>query len=152
VGIHLMPTLMVFAGCLPLYPAMATATRPLGLLDAAAALVTGGAIWLEATADRQLVRFRRSNPPPEAFLDTGVWSRCRHPNYLGEIGFWWGVYLFALAADPSAWWAGVGALAITLLFRFVSLGLIDRRMLERRPAYEQRMATTPALVPRLIGR
>jgi steroid 5-alpha reductase family enzyme len=151
-GIHLMPTLMVFAGCLALFPALATGTRPVGLPDVAAALVTGGAIWLEATADRQLLRFRRQEPPREAFLDTGVWSRCRHPNYLGEIGFWWGLFLFAVAADPSAWWSGAGALAITLMFRFVSLGLIDRRMLERRPAYEQRIATTPALIPRLFGR
>jgi steroid 5-alpha reductase family enzyme len=152
VGIHLMPTLMVFAGCLALYPALATGTRPLGLLDLAAALATGGAIWLEATADQQLLRFRRSNPPREAFLDTGLWSRVRHPNYLGEIGFWWGLALFALAADPSAWWACAGAVSITLLFRFVSLGLIDRRMLERRPAYARRLQTTPALIPRLFGR
>jgi steroid 5-alpha reductase family enzyme len=147
-GIHLMPTLLVFAGCLALYPALATGTRPLGLLDLAGVIVTGGAIWLEAIADQQLLRFRQSRPPREAFLESGLWARCRHPNYLGEIGFWWGLYLFALAADPSAWWTGVGAVSITLLFRFVSLGLIDRRMLERRPEYKRRLESTPALIPR----
>ena len=32
-GIHLMPTFWVFVGCLPLYPALAAATRPFGVLD-----------------------------------------------------------------------------------------------------------------------
>jgi hypothetical protein len=51
--------------------------------------------WHHAGADRGLLRFRLSNPPAEAFLDTGAWSWCWHPDYLGEIGFWWGLYVFA---------------------------------------------------------
>jgi steroid 5-alpha reductase family enzyme len=148
-GLHMMPTLMVFAGCLALWPALATGTQPFGALDVAAAVITSGAILLEATADKQLRRFRLSEPPAEAILATGVWSYCRHPNYLGEMGFWWGLYLFALAAEPTAWWTGAGALAITLLFRFVSLKLIDDRMLARRPDYKARMERVPALLPRL---
>ncbi len=148
-GLHMMPTLMVFAGCLALWPALVTGTQPFGAVDVAATVLTGGAILLEGTADNQLRRFRLSNPPPTAILDTGVWAFVRHPNYLGEIGFWWGLYLFALAADPQAWWTGVGALAITLLFRFVSLKLIDDRMVARRPDYKARMETVPALLPRL---
>ncbi len=147
-GLHLMPTLLVFAGCLAMVPALMTGTRPLGPLDAAATLVTGLAIWLEATADAQLRRFRLSGPPAEAILETGLWARCRHPNYLGEILFWWGLFGFALAAAPGSWvWTGAGALAITLLFRFASLKLIDDRMLERRPGYKRRMETVPALLP-----
>ena len=149
VGLHMMPTLMVFAGCLALWPALVTGDQPFGALDVLAAGITGGAILLEATADQQLRRFRLAQPPPEAILETGVWAYCRHPNYLGEIGFWWGLYLFALAAEPEAWWTGAGALAITLLFRFVSLKLIDDRMLARRPDYKARMETVPALVPGL---
>jgi steroid 5-alpha reductase family enzyme len=147
-GLHMMPTLLVFAGCLALVPAVMTGTRPLGPLDAAAAGVTGFAIWLEATADAQLRRFRLSGPPPEKILDTGLWARCRHPNYLGEILFWWGLYGFALAAAPQTWmWTGIGALSITLLFRFASLKLIDDRMLARRPEYKARMESVPALLP-----
>ena len=148
-GLHMMPTLMVFAGCLALWPALVTGTQPFGALDVLATGVTAGAILLEATADQQLRRFRRSQPPASAILDSGVWAYCRHPNYLGEIGLWWGLFLFALAAEPSAWWAGSGALAITLLFRFISLKLVDDRMLARRPDYKARMETVPALLPRL---
>ena len=148
-GLHMMPTLLVFAGCLALWPALAAGSRPIGALDLLACTVTAGAIALEAVADQQLRRFRLSQPSAEAILETGVWAWCRHPNYLGEIGFWWGLFLFAPAAQPKAWWMGAGALAITLLFRFASLKLIDDRMLARRPAYRARMQRVPALLPRL---
>jgi steroid 5-alpha reductase family enzyme len=149
VGLHMMPTLLVFAGCTALWPALVTGTQPFGVLDVIAASITAGSILLEATADQQLRKFRLSQPAPEAILDTGVWAYCRHPNYLGEIGFWWGLFAFSLAAQPEVYWTGAGALAITLLFRFVSLKLIDDRMLARRPGYRARIETVPALLPRL---
>ena len=150
-GLHMMPTLLVFLGCLAMAPALMGGGRPFGVIDVAAAALGVTAISLEATADKQLRRFRLSNPPPEAILDTGLWALCRHPNYLGEILLWWSLFGFAVAAAPSTWWwTGVGALAITLLFRFVSLKLIDDRMLARRPEYKTRLETTPALLPGLL--
>ena len=148
-GLHLMPTLLVFAGCLPLWPALAQGTAPLGLLDLAATLLTAGAIALEAVADQQLRDFRLSKPAPGAILSTGIWAHIRHPNYTGEVLFWWGIFGFGLAAaGTSAWWTGAGALAISLLFNFISVDLIDTRMLARRPDYKHRMETVPALLPR----
>ncbi len=145
-GIHLIPTLVVFLGCLPLYPAL-TRTTPLGPLDALAVAVTGGAIWIEARSDNQLRRFVRSDPAPGAILSEGLWALCRHPNYLGEMGFWWGLALFAIAADPASWWTGVGALSITLMFRVVSLPMIEARMLARRPHFAAHAAGTPMVIP-----
>jgi steroid 5-alpha reductase family enzyme len=148
VGIHLMPTFWVFLGCLSLIPAIATGARALGPLDVVAFAVTAGAIALETMADEQLLRFRRSNPPPGQTLSRGLWALSRHPNYLGEISLWWGLYLFALAADPSAWGCVAGPLSITLLFTFVSVPMIDRRSLARRPGYAEHMARVPAIFPR----
>lgn len=147
VGLHMMPTALVFLGCLSLFPALVTGRAPLGPVDAAAFFVTAGAIALEAAADQQLRKFRLSNPPPGTILESGVWSWCRHPNYLGEIGVWWGLCLFALAADRAAWWTVVGPLAITSLFAFVSVPLLDTRSLARRPGYAEHMARVPALFP-----
>lgn len=146
-GIHLMPTVVVFLGCLPLLAALGPSPSGLGLLDLLAFCVTAGAIWLESEADRQLVRFLRSHPAPGAFLDTGLWALCRHPNYLGEILFWWGLYLFGLAADPSCWWTLLGPVAVTLLFVFVSVPMMDQRMRARKPAYAAHMRACRALLP-----
>ena len=43
-GLHMMPTLMVFAGCLALWPALVTGREAFGALDVAATSLTGGAI------------------------------------------------------------------------------------------------------------
>ena len=146
-GVHFFPTLIVFAGCLPLWAVLARAGRPFNWLDGLATVVTAGAIVTEAVADRQLHRFRQTGSAPGTILQTGLWAYSRHPNYLGEIGFWWGLYLFALAAHWAYWWTGVGALSITLLFVFISVPMIDRRHLARRPEYAAHMANLPAIWP-----
>jgi steroid 5-alpha reductase family enzyme len=147
-GIHLMPTLWVFAGCLALYPALAAPTRPFGALDAIAVLVTAGSIWIEKRADDELRRFRREAHGPQAILTTGLWAWSRHPNYFGEMGFWWGLWLFGVSANPAWWWTVAGPVSITLMFRFVSLPMVETRMLERRPDYAAHTKTLPLVMLR----
>jgi steroid 5-alpha reductase family enzyme len=145
-GIHLFPTALTFAGSLALFGAIAT-SAPLSIVDAIAALVTVTAIAIEARADRELRDFVRSKPAPDAILDTGLWAYSRHPNYLGEILFWWGLALFSVAAGAPLYWALPGAIAITLLFVFVSIPMIERRMAKRRPGWAAHRRRVPALVP-----
>jgi steroid 5-alpha reductase family enzyme len=145
-GIQLMPTLTVFAGLLAVWPAMRD--RPLNGIDAAAFIVTAAAIAVEATADIQLHRFTGDPANRGRIADRGLWRVSRHPNYLGEIAFWWGMWLFGLAAAPSWWWTVAGPIAMVLLFAFVSVPMMDRRSLARRPAYAEHMRRVPALLPR----
>jgi steroid 5-alpha reductase family enzyme len=147
VSIHLLPTAWVFLGLLPVYPALAGPGAPLGWLDLTAALVTGGAVAVEGIADLQLRRFLARRRRPEEVLDTGLWAVSRHPNYLGEVLFWWGLFLFGLAAGPGWGWTVVGPLAITALFTLVSVPWMDRRMLARHPAWAERLRRVPALLP-----
>ena len=109
--------------------------------------MTGAAIWIEAISDAQLRGFRNTNPPAGTILKSGLWAYSRHPNYFGEILFWWGLYLFGLAAEPTMWWTIIGPSAITLLFVFISVPMIDKRSLVRRPGYTEHMMTTSAIVP-----
>ena len=146
-GIEMMPTTIVFLGCLSLYPALAIGTSPFGVLDWFAIVVTAGAIILETTADEQLRKFVGANPKPGKIMSTGLWAYSRHPNYLGEIMFWWGLFLFAISADISYWWVVVGPVAMTLLFIFISIPMMDKRNLERKPGYREHMKKVPALVP-----
>jgi steroid 5-alpha reductase family enzyme len=146
-GLHLIPTLIVFLGCLPLYPALATGVRPFGAIDVLAIAVTASAIALESRADQQLRRFVARRRDASELLDRGLWARSRHPNYFGEILFWWGLYLFGLAADPSSVWTLSGPLAVTGLFHFVSLPMIEKRMLERKPGFAAYRERTSLLIP-----
>ncbi len=144
-GIHLFPTLMVFACMVPVWFALTT-PAPLGVADLLAAVVTAAAIALEAGADRQLHAFR-AQATPGAVMRTGLWSMSRHPNYLGELGFWWGLWGFALATDLGHAWTVIGPLGMAAMFRFVSIPMIEARMLARRPAYADVLADIPMLLP-----
>ncbi|MBU1226415.1 MAG: DUF1295 domain-containing protein [Actinobacteria bacterium] len=141
-GLQMMPTLIVFAAMLPVLAVTRGAGNGFGVLDVAAAVVTAGSILLETAADEQKRRYRGTG-----FVATGVWGWCRHPNYLGEVGFWWGIFLFALAAGWGNWWTVAGPIAMTILFATVSVPLMDRRML-RHPGYREHMDRVPALIPR----
>jgi len=184
-GIHLVPTIMVFLGCLPLRWAMCDAGAgaeigpvvkgyigptsfwidnvPLTWVDIVAAAVTLGAIVLAFVADEQLRRFRRNPANKGVCIRSGLWSLCRHPNYLGEVAFWWGLSLFAwgtwwwsgpswlapfdIRATDAPWWSGVGAFAITLLFVFVSVPMMEKRELATRAGYAEYRRATPMLLP-----
>ena len=151
-GIHLFPTLQVFMGMLPVYALTVLGGRPFNWLDIVAAVVTFSAITLQMASDFQLHAFA-DRAEPGASLDTGLWARCRHPNYLGEIGLWVGLALFGLAAYPAGWlWVGLGAIAMILMFRFASIPMMEERSLERRPEYADVMARIPMLLPRVFGK
>lgn len=151
-GVQVMPTLVVFVGMLAVFPAVTVTSRAVGVIDGLAFVVTAAAVATEATADRQLHRFAADPANRGRIIDRGLWSRSRHPNYLGEIAFWCGMWLFAVAAAPAWWWTVVGPLAMMLLFTFVSVPLMDRRSLQRRPAYAEHMGRVPAIVPFLPPR
>lgn len=145
-GLHLFPTVQVLLGCTALYRALVGAS-PFAWLDVLGCLAGASAVFIEATADRQLHRFARDNRDPQRILDTGLWAWSRHPNYFGEVLFWWSLFLFAFSADRSAWWTAVGALSITGMFVFVSIPLIEKRMLDKRPHYAGHQKRVSPLVP-----
>jgi steroid 5-alpha reductase family enzyme len=146
-GIHLFPTLMVFLGCLAIYPVMIMGSSDPGILDGVAVVITSGAILIEGTADSQLRAFTASKPPREAIMSSGLWAYSRHPNYFGEVSFWWGLFVFSIAADPSYWWTIAGPISITIMFLTVSIPMMEKRMLARRPGFAERQRTVPALAP-----
>ena len=144
-GLHLFPTVMTFLGCLPLFWALVVPTAP-GWLDGLAAAVTLAAIALETVADEQLRRFRRRPGGGEASIDEGLWRWSRHPNYFGEVAFWFGLWLFGLAAGAPAWTA-VGWVAMVVMFVFASIPLAEARALARRPDFAERQRRVSMLVP-----
>jgi steroid 5-alpha reductase family enzyme len=147
VGIELMPTIMVFLGCLSLFPALSIGKNTFGLLDIIAVIVTAGAILVETIADEQLRRFTAKMTRPGAIMDKGLWAYTRHPNYFGEVMFWWGLFIFGLAADYAYWWTVIGPTAIIALFVFISIPMMEKRSLERRPGYDEHRKHMPALFP-----
>ncbi len=147
-GIHLFPTIMVYLGCLPLYGIAHAEANPLNWLDVLGAVVLLGAVALAFVADEQLRRFREDPANRDTVIDIGLWGRSRHPNYVGEISTWWGLWLFGLAAGVAWWWTVAGAVAITAMFVFASVPMMEKRLLATRAGYAEYRARTPMLLPR----
>jgi steroid 5-alpha reductase family enzyme len=136
-GIHLFPTIVVYLGCLPMYAGLSVSPRPINFLDFIALIISLLAVLIEALADEQLRNFNQSKPPKGSVMQAGLWAYSRHPNYLGEILFWLGLFVFALAADFKFWWTGIGALSIWAMFVFITIDMMEKRQLAHKPQYKQ---------------
>lgn len=151
VGIHMVPTLVVYACCLPIIFAMQSNIAI--TLDNIHCLVflavSLGAVVLQCASDIQMHKFRkdkREGKTAEPFMRRGLWKHSRHPNYLAEILMWWGVGLSASIVLPNSWFVLIGAVANTLLFAFVSIPMADKRQ-SRKDGFDQYKAETFALLP-----
>ena len=145
-GFHLFPTLIVFSGCLSVYPALCRLSQPVGLTDGIAFIISLSGIAIETIADKQLSVYRR-NKSRKPFLSEGLWKYSRHPNYFGEILFWTGLCVFSMQMKPFAWYTLAGPAAMILMFSFISAPMMDKRMKERNPGYAEYARKTSALVP-----
>ena len=147
VAIHLIPTLQVFLGMVPVYVAVTTPGGGLAWLTVIAFVVGMAAVTLEGVADVQMHRFVASARPGDV-MDRGLWSWSRHPNYFGEFGFWLALALFGLAAAPQAWWLFAGAAAMLAMFLGASIPMMETRSLRRRPGYQAVIDRVSRFVPR----
>jgi steroid 5-alpha reductase family enzyme len=145
-GIHLFPTLQVFVGMVPAYVALTHLGDGQAWLTWLAFAVGVAAVTLELVADAQMHRFVRARQPG-AVMDRGLWGWSRHPNYLGEIGFWLSLALFGLAAAP-VWWLFIGVVVMVAMFLGASIPMMEKRSLERRPQYQDVIDRVPRLLPR----
>ncbi|WP_370331273.1 DUF1295 domain-containing protein [Mycolicibacterium hippocampi] len=148
VAIHVIPTVQVFLGMLPVYVAVTTPGTGWAWLTVVAFVVGMAAVALEFVADGQMHRFVKDRKPGEV-MDRGLWSWSRHPNYFGEFGFWFALALFGVAASPAdAWWLFVGALAMLAMFLGASIPMMETRSLQRRPGYQAVVDRVSRFVPR----
>jgi len=139
-GICLFPTFLVFMGMLPVLPLYTENTSAFSVLDIVAAILGFSAVIIQFVADEQMRRFRRSEDGKTGFLNTGLWAWSRHPNYFGEVLFWFSLWLFALSGvGVAAAWTGIGWVAMLALFLFISCPWMDRRSAVKRPGYAEYM-------------
>lgn len=86
----------------------------------------GLGIWalglgIESLADAQKFKFRNDADNNGQFVNIGLWKWVQHPNYLGEILCWWGIFLMVMPYLMGwEWLAIISPLWITFLLSKVS--------------------------------
>jgi len=119
----------------------------------------GFLIWVfgfsvEAVADYQKRRFNSDPRNAGKFIQTGLWSRSRHPNYFGEITLWTGMLIIALPVLQGwQWVALISPIFVTLLLTRVSgIPLLEKKADQKwggQEDYEAYKKATPVLIPRV---
>lgn len=122
--------------------------------------VAGIVVWIvgmliEVVADVQKTAFKADPANKGRFIQTGLWSRSRHPNYFGEILAWIGVAL--VAAPVFEGWQWIGLLSpvfvVLLLTRVSGVPLLEKKADSRwggQADYEAYKTATPVLVPTIV--
>ncbi|MBQ3711927.1 MAG: DUF1295 domain-containing protein [Bacteroidales bacterium] len=141
-GLNMMPTLLVFACMLPGL-GLFEADAPANLLTFLGFVVCLFSATIQLVADTQAQRFRLANPGQ--VCNVGLWKHGRHPNYFGEVQMWWGVWLM-YASLCGFDWLILAPIAMTALFLFISIPLMESRQLQNKPAYAEYRKNTRILI------
>lgn len=120
--------------------------------------LVGILVWVcgfatEVVADFQKSRFSANPDNKGKFIQTGLWSRSRHPNYFGEIVLWIGIAVIALPVLQGwQWVALISPIFVTLLITRVSgVPLLEKKADQKwggQEDYESYKKRTPVLIPR----
>jgi steroid 5-alpha reductase family enzyme len=95
--------------------------RDLGLIGLLGFLVWLIGFGIEVLADQQKSKFRADQQNAGKFINTGLWSWSRHPNYFGEIVLWIGVAIIAIPVLSGwQWLTLISPLFVVILLTRVS--------------------------------
>ena len=132
---------------LPLQLGVYGATGQLGLLGSTGLCLAIFGIGFESVGDWQLMRFKADAANKGKVLDSGLWRFTRHPNYFGDLCFWWGCFAVACEA-PYGWMSLPGPILMTyLLVKWSGAALLEKRLKRSRPAYANYIAKTSTFIP-----
>ena len=88
-------------------------------------------LYLEYMADNEMFTFQtnkyankragvkapKGSEEEDGFIQSGMWSVSRHPNYYSEVTLWWTIYLFSVAATGELFnFSCIGVVWLTVLF------------------------------------
>ena len=108
------------------------------------------AIVIEMIADIQMNRFQKNPQNKGQVMASGLWKNSRHPNYLGEILFWVGIWLLYFGCESDfmkAMITGSSPILMFCMFVFISIPMLEKRQLKNKRDYKEYMECSNMLLP-----
>lgn len=122
-------------------------------------LCIGTIIWIigflfEIISDYQKIKFKNNALNKNKFIDSGLWSISRHPNYFGEIILWIGIYIITLPSTSGLEYLGIISplFVIVLLNKVSGINLLEASADKKwgsSKEYQKYKKITPKLIPKL---
>ncbi len=152
--------ILILLFTLPTLIALQNNQSPLNALDFIAAALMLGFLVYETVADQQHWNFQSkkwamiragealTGDYQKGFLDKGLWSLSRHPNYFAEQSIWVCFYLFSIAASGQWFnWTIAGCLLLMVMFQG-SAGFSEETSAGKYPDYGDYQKRVPKFIPR----
>ncbi len=136
--------------CISIYQAAAQPAPGLRVADFLGVAVLLAALGGEALADQQLKTWRGNPANKGGICEAGLWSLCRHPNYLFEALGWFAYPIIAFTPGrPESLLAFIAPVLMFLVLRYLTgVPPLEAAMLARRgEAYRLYQARTSAMLP-----
>ena len=143
-GIHFFPTVIVFVCCIPFKYAIESTETSLFIYIGFIISFIG--VMYEIISDQQLFHFKKNNPGK--IIESGLWKYSRHPNYYGEILFWWGIFLYGVNSENYILLI-LWPISMTVMFLYVSIPWIEEKILLTRPDYKNYQKNVNILFPEI---
>lgn len=145
-GIHMVPTLIVYIASIPSFLYLLNANS-FSFLNIFGLLIMVIATIIELISDINMHNFKKIRKSKEDIINVGLWKYSRHPNYFGEILFWYGLALVFILSNLNMWYVIIGAILNNCLFLFISIPLAENHMKLYKPNYDQYKKQTRMLIP-----
>jgi len=145
IGIHMFPTLIVYLSLYPIYVVLNQSIQYEAFVLLGTFIMILGAI-ISYLADGQLRDHKQQGFTTS--INTGLWRYSRHPNYFGEVTFWFGVAMTSLSVSYTVV-PFLGFIAMLLLFNFYSVPRMEQKLLQNKSDYQMIMDTVPRFFIRM---
>lgn len=139
----------MFIISLPIIHIQNFSTHDFKITDLLGVILWSIGFYFEAVGDRQKFIFAKDPANKGKFIQTGLWSKSRHPNYFGEILIWWGIFM--LSAGCARWYISIiSPLVVTFLLTKVSGVPMLEKKYDNDVDYQEYKKNVPALFPKLL--
>ncbi len=131
-GVHMFPTLIVYMSLYPIYYVLTNNVSSSSFVIVGSIIMILGAI-ISYIADEQLREHKKKRTGTS--IMSGLWRFSRHPNYFGEVLFWFGaaVTSISIAIEVVPF---LGFIAMVLLFNLYSVPKMEQKLLNNKADYQ----------------
>lgn len=143
-GIHMIPTLVVYIQLINAHDIMQY--QGINFIFIIGFILSISAAVIQFIADKQMYDFRTNNKMKKSCIDEGLWKYSRHPNYLGELTFWIGIYIMYFSFVQVININIIYPILMILLFMFISIPMMEKKLHDR-PGYLEYKNKVSMLIP-----
>ena len=146
-GICLFPTIIVYVASIPSFLFVMN-NYDFKLSEIIGFIVMLIGTLIEMKADNDIHEFKKIRKDKKEIINVGLWKYSRHPNYFGEICFWYGVAFSYIFCDfKNNWLTIIGAILNNALFLIVSVPLAETRLKKYKEGFDEYKKNTSMLIP-----